>query len=69
MTLEILTIIVLVNIGATIELWRLWRRAARRPEKLKKESRLRHQTYHAQTPTTAPTQRGIRCWEERVAIL
>ena len=37
MTFEILTILVLVNIGATIELWRLWRRAARRPEKLKKE--------------------------------
>jgi hypothetical protein len=37
MTFEILTIIVLVNIGATMELWRLWRRAARRPEKLKKE--------------------------------
>src|SRR5262245_604460 len=37
MTFEILTFIVLVNIGATIELWRLWRRAARRPEKLKKK--------------------------------
>jgi hypothetical protein len=32
MTFEILTILVLVNIGATIELWRLWRRAARRPD-------------------------------------
>src|SRR5262249_41664910 len=35
------TIIVLVNIGATIELWRLWRRlwrrTARPPEELKKE--------------------------------
>jgi hypothetical protein len=31
MTFEILTIIVLFNVGATIE---LWRRAARRPEKL-----------------------------------
>jgi hypothetical protein len=34
MTFEILTIIVLVNVGATIE---LWRRAARRPEKPKKK--------------------------------
>jgi hypothetical protein len=37
MTFEILTFIVLVNIGATIELWRRWRRAARRPEKLEKK--------------------------------
>jgi hypothetical protein len=36
MTFEILTILVLVNIGATISLWRLWRRAARRPEVKKK---------------------------------
>jgi hypothetical protein len=34
MTFEILTIIVLLNVVATIE---LWRRAARRPEKLKKK--------------------------------
>jgi hypothetical protein len=34
MTFEILTIIVLVNLGLTIE---LWRRAARQAEKPKKE--------------------------------
>src|SRR5262249_6588059 len=38
MTFEILTIIVLVNLGLTIE---LWRRAARRPEKLKRKFRNR----------------------------
>jgi len=36
MTFEILTIIVLLNVVATIE---LWRRAARRPEKPKKKFR------------------------------
>src|SRR5262249_35539936 len=35
--LEMLTVAVLLNAGATIELWRLWRRTVRRPEELKKE--------------------------------
>jgi hypothetical protein len=37
MTFEILTIIVLLNVAATIE---LWRRAARRPEKPKRRSQM-----------------------------
>jgi hypothetical protein len=38
MTFEILTIIVLINVVVTIE---LWRRAARRPQKLKRKFRNR----------------------------
>jgi hypothetical protein len=55
MTFEILTILVLVNIGATIELWRLWRRAARRPEKLKSRTRLKgNERISARVHETAP---------------
>ena len=51
MTFEILTIIVLLNVVATIA---LWRRAARRPEKLKKK--FRNLLWHSQpiTPKHQP---------------